>query len=163
MCTGNTHILQASLQLSLGIVDLIDSFRELEVDSDPLVVDVLSGLLQDAIDNASESAGGIALLLGLQNVLIGERTPLVRSDGAGRGKKGEVNAFYPCSGLVPLCMGRKLVCNVAQVYLNCEVSVNKQFGKQRCFRIGFLSSLPFSGMTGLLHNCLAPCQDLASP
>lgn len=52
-------------------------------------MDVLPDLLQDSIDDAPKSAGGIAGLLGFQNVLIGERAPLVwsnRAEGEERGK-----------------------------------------------------------------------------
>ena len=71
------------------MVDLVDAFRELQVDSDSLFVYVLLSLLQHTADDPSEGAGGIAGLLCLQDVLIGEGAPLVRSDRAvERGREG---------------------------------------------------------------------------
>lgn len=103
LCTSNTHIRQAIFKLSLGIADLVDSFGELEIDNDFLLVDVVCSLLQDTIDDAPESAGGVALLFRLQDVFIGERAPLVRSDRAGReterrGLNKSSHMFYLCYG-----------------------------------------------------------------
>ena len=76
------YLFQAFFESFLDMVDLVDAFRELQVDSDSLFVYVLLSLLQHTADDPSEGAGGIAGLLCLQDVLIGEGAPLVRSDRA---------------------------------------------------------------------------------
>lgn len=79
-----THLFHVLLQCLFGTADLVDPFRKLHIDNDTLVLNIVCSLLQNAIYNPPEGAGGIAHLLCLQDVLIGERTPLVWSDRAKR-------------------------------------------------------------------------------
>lgn len=77
------HLSQPFFESFLDVVDLVNPLGEFQVDGDPLLLDILQSLFQDTADHSPEGAGGIAGLLCLQDVLIGERAPLVRSDRAG--------------------------------------------------------------------------------
>lgn len=68
----HAYLIQVLFENTFSIADLINSLGELQVDSDLLLLDVLFSLLEDSSDDPSEGAGGIALLLCLQDVLIRE-------------------------------------------------------------------------------------------
>ena len=77
-----TNLLQMLLQALFGLACLLDSLLEGQVDRGPLPLDVLPGLVCDAVYHAAEGGGGIALALGAQDILVGEGCPLLRGHGA---------------------------------------------------------------------------------
>ena len=64
------------LQALFGLACLLDPLLEGQVDNGPLPFDVLFGLVCDAVYYPAEGGGGITLVLGTQDVLVGERCPL---------------------------------------------------------------------------------------
>lgn len=89
-----SYLFQAFFESFLDMVDLVNPLREFQVDCDSLLLDVLPGLLQNTADDSPEGTGGIASLLCLQDVFIGEGAPLVRSDRAGEREGGMISKLF---------------------------------------------------------------------
>ena len=73
---GRLYLAQVFFQCFLSIGHLLDAFVESRVDSLALSEQVLVGLFQDTIDDATECGGGYVLLFGFLDVIIRNVLPL---------------------------------------------------------------------------------------
>lgn len=80
-CTKVPYLRKVFLQFLLGFCCLSDPLLKGLVHHSSLPQHVFQGLVQDTADDPAKSGGGIALLLSLQDVLVGEVLPLTGSDG----------------------------------------------------------------------------------
>ena len=81
VCITMNYLCEVFLQFLLCLCCLSDPLVKGLVNYGSLPQHVFQGLVQYTTDDPTKSGGGIALLLGLQDVLVGEVLPLAGSDG----------------------------------------------------------------------------------